>query len=275
MRKFILYSVLAVVLLGSCIRRPDGVLSDKEMAPVIADLELAEAYAKTSHSGLDNSKNRALVDYVLAKHGITREQFDSTMSWYGRNADAYYELCDVVDKELSKRKRQVSGSRSIEVETSDLWPYSRQSMISRKSGSDAFEFSLPTSDVSAGQRVNLKLRINDAVTGTALLGVEYDNGQKEYMFRRMNMARRLNLTLQTDTGHTVSRIFGNFMVSDRKHLPVWLDSIYLTTLPYDTLEYYSISGQRRFSDPKARRKPVLMEEESDSVSHSQPEMNRR
>lgn len=256
------------MLSASCIRRPEGILSDREMAPVIADLELAEAYVKTSHGGLNSLQNRALVDYVLAKHGLTRAEFDSTMSWYGRNADAYYELCDVVDKELSKRKREISGSKSIEVETSDLWPYSRQSYVSRRSGYDGFEFSVPTSDVGNGQRVNLKLRINDPVSGSALLGVEYDDGQKDYMFRALSSAKRLNLVLQTDTGRRVSRIFGNFMVSDRERLPLWLDSIYLTSLPYDTLEYYSISGQRSFREPQGRRKPRVSPNAADSTAVS-------
>lgn len=257
-------SALGLVFLSSCVDRPEGVLSDRKMVPVVADMILAEAYGKETLS--ENEMTRqALVEYVLKKHGVSHEEFDSTMAWYGRNDDAYYEMCDLVEKELAAKRRKTEGQTSIEEESSDLWPYSRQSMISVLSNSNAFDFSLPTTEVGRGERINLKLRMNNMVDGTALLGVEYDNGVRSYLTRQLGSSKRVDLTLQTDTGLVVNRIFGHFILSGADRLPLWLDSISLAKLPYDTMQYYSIHMQRANREPKTRR-PVFKPATPDSIS---------
>lgn len=253
----------AMVLCGACIRRPEGVQSDKKMVQVVADLELAEATLHTFPSGASDDVRRSLVDYVIAKHGMTREEFDTTMAWYGRNVDEYYELCDKVEKELNVKRRKMSKGSQIDLESSDLWPYRRMALISPLSNSNSFDFSIPTVDVKPGQRVELKLRMNGSAEGNAILGVEYSDGSMQYVNRSLSPTRRLSMTLQTDTAQTVGRIFGNMVVKERSQLPLWIDSISLTVLPYDTLEYYNIYGQKTFRQPVQRRKPVIEEPAED------------
>lgn len=262
MRTFmVVASLFGVMLISSCVRRPSGILSDSKMAPIIADITLAEAYAKETGDAGQNNRE-AFLEYILRKHGVSHAQFDSTMAWYGRNSDAYYEMCDLVENELVARRRKTEGRTSIEEESSDLWPYSRQSLISRLSASNAFDFSVPTTEVGRGERVSLKLRMNNIVDGDALLGVEYDNGQRSYLTRQLGSGKRLELVVQTDTGMTVSRIFGHLLVNGTDRLPLWLDSISLAKLPYDTMQYYSIHMQRSNATPRARRPIVNMEKDS-------------
>lgn len=250
---FVILNILVLGLLSSCVKRPDDVLSDKDMASVVADLKLAEAYMQTQTHASTTRNKEEIVEYIMAKHGLTRAQFDSTMSWYGRNMDSYYAMCELAEKELMKKKRKVAGSTSIEVETSDLWPYQRQAFMSSLSGSDAFQFSLPTSDVQKGQRINLKFRLNNGATGNALLGVEYDDGEKVYFARTLHQSKKVDLVFQTDTGKTVTRVYGNFLLADKQLMPLWLDSIYLQVLPYDTTQYFNIYAQRHYRNPTHRR----------------------
>ncbi len=270
LRRSYILALASVALLGSsCIRRPDGVQSDKKMVPVIADLELAEAYMQTQRSTDNGDQRAATVDRIISEHGLTRAEFDTTMAWYGRNIDSYYELCSMVEKELARRRQKVSGGKSMEMESSDLWPYSRQSLLSRLSGSDAFEFSIPTVDVESGQRIELKLRMNGNTDGMAMLGVEYDNGTKGYFTRTISNSR-LKLSFQTDTALKVTRIFGNLLLKDEATMPLWIDSIYLSALPFDSLEYYKIHSQRTFRDPVQRRRPrEEMAAASDTVTDNE------
>lgn len=267
MRKRSLY-ISAALLLGcvattGCIRRPEGVQTDKKMAPVVADLELAEAYVNKTHG--NDSVKEALVSYIIRKHGLTREEFETTMDWYGRNVDKYYELTDLVEKELTLRKREVSGGRSLEIESTDLWPYSRMMVLSPLSGSNALEFSVPTADVAPGDKVRLRLRLPDRADFTAILGVEYDDGSKGFVHRILNGTKKIDITYQTDTALNVSRIFGNMMTGPDSEGMVWMDSISLGTLPFDSLDYYNIHSQRRYMEPKGRRKPKKVE--SDSIAN--------
>ncbi|MDE7402899.1 MAG: DUF4296 domain-containing protein [Muribaculaceae bacterium] len=239
---------------SSCIRRPSGVLSDKEMASLTADLELAEGYMAVN-SISDDRTRIALTDYVIAKHGLTRAEFDTTMSWYGRNMDAYSDMLKLASKELEQRHSKLTGRQQNNNPIGDLWQGSRRIVISPLSGRNWMDFSYPAGEVGKGERLLLRMRLASNSNGIAQLGVEYSDGLMGYITRTLNNTREVKVELQTDTGHTVTRIFGNLMLSDRLTQPMRIDSISLTTQPYDSTEYYSIYGQRDFRYPTRRRTP--------------------
>lgn len=240
----LLSAAVLIMVAVACVHRPEGVLSDKKMAPVVADLELAEVYIERLPESKARDQRDRVVEYVIAKHGISREEFDSTMSWYGRNVDDYYKFCDLVEKELQKKKRKVSGSTSIEIETSDIWPYPRKLYLSLLDDSKGFTFDIPTATIESGNRLNMLFKLNNQASGNMLLGVEYDKGPNSYVSKKIRESKRVDLTLQTDSARTVTRVFGNFMLLDSRRLPLWLDSIYLKALPFDSVEYFKIHSQR-------------------------------
>lgn len=253
MHKILSFLLVSILVCSACVRRPSGVLSDNEMVPVVVDLELAEAYLKDMHGSMNDNQKKGLMEYVLDKHGLTQAEFDSTMAWYGRNADMYYELCDKVEKELLVRQRKTIGKNPIIGNVSEnLWPYYNQSFMSRLSGSNALEFSFPVADLSAGDRLNFKFRINALTDGATVFGVEYEDGVKSYLYRDVTSSKRVEMSLQTDSAKRVNRVFGHFLVSDAGRLPIWLDSISLTKLPFDSMQYYNIHLQRSFKDPLQR-----------------------
>lgn len=237
--------LLLILSLTGCIKRPKGVLSDKQMAPVIADLELAEAYMQTKRSA-GTSEKEALTEYVLEKHGVSRAVFDSTMSWYGRNIDNYQDLYKEVDKIIEMRRSEIAGVPLEEIDNTetDLWTYSRHAMISRNSSADALSFSIPSINMEKGERVEWHLRLRGSAQGFALLGVEYEDGERAYVNSSVRSSRKLNIKLQTDTTRRVSRLFGNLWFDSSTSLPVWVDSISLIRLPFDSLEYYNVHAQR-------------------------------
>lgn len=251
MKRLILPLLLISLALASCVKRPSGVLSDKKMTKVVADMELADAYIKSNPSGDVGSKSEAIEAYVLEKHGVSRAEYDSTMAWYARNVDDYYQFCNLVDKELRLRRSKISGASLSD--TPDLWPYSRQAVISALSGSNALEFDFPSNDVEAGERVKFKFRINKPAFGSAILGVEYEDGLMSFSTRSLSSTKKLDITLQTDTAKKVTRIFGHMLLRDKNVLPLWLDSISLTKLPFDSMEYYNMYGQRAYKFPVKRR----------------------
>lgn len=88
-----LYISVSLMLLSSCDKRPKGVLSDDEMVRLIADIEVAEVYMQQHNSGYYNDSVRdSAVQWALERHGLTKADFDSTMTWYGRNIDEYRDL---------------------------------------------------------------------------------------------------------------------------------------------------------------------------------------
>lgn len=251
MRRFLKQGIgtLGICLLAAgCVQHPKGVMTDKKMAPVLADMELAEAYIN-SMPGCNPKEREAMMNDIIEKHGLTRSQFDSTMAWYGRNVDAYSDLLDLTDRELKKKSSQkLKGQEapdSKNTNENDLWTGSRMSVVSPLSGLDSYNFSLPVSELKPGQRLALKMRLSEARGGYIMIGVAYENGTYGYASRGLSGSRRVDLVLQTDTGMRVKSIFGNLQFTDPKpERPLWIDSISLKALDYDSTQYYNIHGQR-------------------------------
>lgn len=242
--------LLALLLLSgaSCIRRPKGVKSDSDMVPVIADMTLADIYLRTV-SGNSDEQREALTEYVLRKHGMTRAEYDSTMVWYARNTDEYYELTEKVNEQLSRRQRKLKGVSADTEVANDLWPYPRMAVMSPLGAYDGFNFSMATSDVEKGERLKFKMRFNGSIDGDAIFGVEYENGVSSFVTNSLR-GPKLEMLLQTDTANTVKRIFMNLTTDNELKKTVWADSISLTALPFDSLQYYQIHSLRRYNPPR-------------------------
>lgn len=252
-----LYNILACAMLliccSACIQRPKGVKSERQMIPVVTDMTLADTYLRTV-GGNSPEQREAMMDYVLKKHGMTRAEYDSTMVWYARNVDEYYELTDKVNKELAKKQRKMKGVSVDEMQAGDLWPYPRFAVMSPLGAYDGFNFSIPTADIEKGERLKLKMRFNGAVEGDAILGVEYENGVSNFQTSSLR-GSRLEMNLQTDTALKVKRIFLNMVTENELKRTILADSISLAALPFDSVQYYQIHSLRRYAPP-TRRKPV-------------------
>lgn len=258
---------IGALLLGSCVKRPDKVLSDDDMAPIIADMEIAEAYAQANPGTInDQEKREQLIEGVLRKHGVSREVFDSTMSWYARNSDEYYDLYERVDKQIARRRKDFTGVSTSEDAVGEIWPYSRRALIAAESGERALSFSIPAEQLDKGSRLVWKLRLRSMPSNAFVtFGVSYSDGTASFISRPAQSARKIELSLQTDTARSVSSIFGNLSLPSVTDLPLWIDSISLRPLPFDSLEYYNINSQRRYFKP-SRFKPKKEAENPDSVS---------
>lgn len=254
----------AFLIASACNKRPEGVLSDKEMVGLIADMEVAESYLQThNHSYYNDSTRDKVLQYILDRHGLDKAGFDSTMVWYGRNIDEYRDLLSKVDKELQHRAKSVKGTSLDEIVKSDLWPYSRHYIMSSLSENNLLQFSIPGSDITSGDRLSWEMRINSILEGMALMGVEYENGLKAYTYASTGGTRKMSLNLQTDTSQTIKRVFGQVKVNELSLQPIFIDSVSLKSLPFDSLEYYKINSQRIFRGPIKMKSKT---EKTDSLS---------
>lgn len=247
-----------LVLVAGCNKRPKGVLSDKEMVQLMADMEVAEIYIQENSNVMySDSMRDKTVQFILEKRGIDKAQFDSTMTWYGRNIDVYQELYKKVDVELGRRLKKAVGEESAEQvkSGSDLWPYSRHLVMSELANSNALVFSFMSDQIEKGDKLNFKLRAKGLDTSSAMLGVDYENGLSTYSFSNQVSTEKIDLSLQLDTMSKVKRIYGYFRPKKSLQSPVWLDSIALERVPYDSTQYYKIFSQRKVYIPQ-KRQPV-------------------
>ena len=257
----IVYLSYISIILSSCSDRPENVPSDSKMVNIMADIEMAQAYIQNKGYRNNTQENRErILEYVLEKNGMTRADFDSTLSWYGRHIDKYDDLYVKVDKELARRESKISGN-NMETLSNDLWPYSRHLVISSKSSNDNLVFNLPGNELGKGDFLTWKFRMNTPADGNAIFGVRYSNGRVSYVNQSLN-GDNIEITLQTDTALAVKEIFGNLRVKMVRSF-VGLDSLTLTSAPFDSTLYYRIHSVRNYYGPKSKRKSV---EKIDSIS---------
>lgn len=101
-----IYITLFLLLLSSCISRPDYVLDEESMIDVLADVHRSEALLElqqvnTSFSNNDEYK-KSVMAAVLVKHGVTRAQYDSSLVWYGQNLASLVRVYSKVQKRLDE-----------------------------------------------------------------------------------------------------------------------------------------------------------------------------
>lgn len=238
--RYIIPLAATMLLSMACDRRPAGVLSEGKTTEVLSDLQVAEAYIQMhggEYSGIE--ARRALKLQILKDHGVTEEEFDKTIDWYGHNIDRYSKLYEKVARRIESSKRDMEGTADASVESKDLnslWPYSQMTMLSELSTSDGIRFSLSPS-FSKGDKIEWSMRLSKVANIDVLLGVEYSDGGMSYSQRSFGGSQKVSMKLQTDSTKEVRRLFGSLTVADRTSLPLWIDSIAVRTTPLNSENY--------------------------------------
>lgn len=124
-----LFLALSLVLLSSCEKRPDNILSKGKMRSVLYDYHLAQGMINELEGGHEQEGN-AYIDAVFAKHGITVAQFDSSMVWYNAHNEELQDIYRDLKKQFTARHEELqllTGSNETAVfataggDTTNIW----------------------------------------------------------------------------------------------------------------------------------------------------------
>ena len=244
----------AAMLIAGCSDRPKEILPENDMVELMADLELAEAYIRSAGPELSDNDRKSIPEAVMAAHGVSKAQLDTTLAYYGRNADEYMELFDKVDKHIAERRRKIDGNVPDTGGNADnIWPYPSMIRFASVNATDGLVFSIPSDGISGGERLEWKLRTSSPLDAEGIFGVDYSDGTSSFIKRHFGGSRGVSLTLQTDTGRTPKRIYGVYRLTDSRTM-AWADSIMLLHMPYDSATYYKVNQQYRYYGIKERKK---------------------
>lgn len=130
-------ALLAVVLSGCRLRRPDDVLSPKRMEQFLYDYHLAQAVGAELPKE-ERYTSQAYIDWAYSKNGITKSEFNTSLVWYTRNpkelAKIYKHLSNRIDDEYKSVSRALSQieKKSFTVLSGDsvnLWYLDRTALL--------------------------------------------------------------------------------------------------------------------------------------------------
>lgn len=272
-----LWCILVLLVVVACSDRPKMVVDDDTMVDLLVDIHRGDAYlASGSASFVTDSAKKVLRQSILKKHGVTQEQFDSSLNWYGHNIDHYVKLYAEVEKKLevhleNARLRAESSGEMIAAKSDDasnLWRGAPIKRISKIEDTHFISFELDSAaGIVAGDRVHWQFRKSNVTSDMQMfIGVEYDDSCTSYITRAFTQTTTTcKLTLQTDTCKTLKRIYGyaHFFPEDKEI--IFIDSIRVEKMPFVESNYSQILSQRNFDPMQKLREKKAQSEQADSI----------
>jgi hypothetical protein len=224
---------------ASCHRTPDGVLSQEEMAQLLADIHLADAIVQDRRMGqLDSDSLRQTVkNAVLAKHGVTQAQLDSSFHWYGHNLPRYIEVYERVDTILGDSLRAINMAAHQELtaaagDSVNVWYLPQSVTFSQRSASTFVTFSIDADSTwERGDVYQWQMTVennNSPLHLTMLVDYANHNGTTEVLEgAEVKEPGRASVEFRLDSTMNAKRIYGFMQLSPREGERAFVDSIKL------------------------------------------------
>lgn len=226
----------------ACSRTPSNVIDPDDMAEVLADMYIAESVVDMNrHQYVSDSSRRLLKQSVLAAHGFTSGDFDTSMVWYGHNYSTYNEVFDRTIEILEKKSSE-AGTAILEANATfygdsvDIWGASRYTIISPRMPSKYVKFDVEGDENSEpGDFYTWRVKLVDNTVRSIrwYMIANYSDSTSEYLSSSTTSMGWNEMTFATDSTRTIKDISGYFeIVTDsesesNKVTDIWLDSISL------------------------------------------------
>lgn len=255
----ILLSVFASSLIVACTRVPGYVVKPDKMAEVMADLHTAECVVDMNYAKYNtDSLKQVLKQSVLAKHGITTEQLDTSFMWYGAHLDKYIDVYEGAEEILKKRLEEngaiaaAAASASVSGDSVDVWNGSRMLAVAANSPSRYVVFSLKKdANWKPGDNYTWKGKFfNNTQGGRWGIIVEYDDGDMELLNVDFNGDGWKELAFVGDTTRMASNIYGVLEMNPQGTTRVYVDSMQLVRGRHDPNRQGLKYRQRIYRIPK-------------------------
>lgn len=234
--------ILAAAMFTACSGRPGKVLGKEDMAQLMADINLAESVVENNQKNFPNdSTKQAFLQSIYAKHEVTSEEVDSSLSWYGYHIEKYLEVYDrtieILEDRLTKQEElagaSVDGVQEItgemEGDSVDVWPGIRFRRFSASMPSDNITFNLSNDrNWESGDVYTLRSKIMDNRGPLRYtIAVDYSDGKREYLSKSLSGDGWHEMRFVLDSAKIAQRVYGTITYESLRGEIVYIDSISL------------------------------------------------
>lgn len=270
----------AVLLLPACSSKPDMVLDEDEMIDLLTDIHKSEAIIETNPQKFMGDSLKAVVrQSVFAKHGVTQEEYDSSIVWYGHNVGKYIKVYDGVIAALEDEELELAQAESpkgVKVkrvkkrypsagDSADIWDKERSWILMPQYHRSIIRFDISQKpDDRSGDFYTFTYRLRNAATSVkAFIGADYYDGTTSFAYRTSGVEGESQLKLQCDSTKRVKRVYGYISAEPAARECIYVDSIMLlrTRLNADA---YRVFDLQKWSGPKAISPAALKKKAADN-----------
>lgn len=232
--------LLSLLLLASCSKAPGYVISQDKMARVMADVYMGDAVVENAPRDWNNdSLRQVFLQSIYAKHGVTAEQVDTSLIWYGHNIQAYMDMCtqaeEILQKRIEEAERQGGKidrnvrTTSIDGDSVDVWPGVKNRRNMANMPSEYLTFALSSDrNWDRGDRYTLSVKgLNTRRPVVLNVAVDYNDGTSEYTTLSAPAENMNRLLLVLDSAKVATSVYGMIHYSPAMDEISYLDSITL------------------------------------------------
>ncbi len=215
---YIPFLLLLLLLTLSCNENSEGVIPPEQMEEILFDYHLTQGIIDIQPPE-DFTHNQRYLDAVFTNHGVTEQQFDSSMIYYTREAKQLKQMYVNLNRRFTEiedaLKLQSGGSDPLlgltaSGDTANIWTSGTTIVLRPSSLQNKYIFTLQNDSTLFLRRDKIRLLLNAAFfkeiaedhNSYVQLGItlEYQSGKTIGMNRTVNSNTNVELDLTADDG---------------------------------------------------------------------------
>ncbi len=258
----LLYAASAL-LFASCDRTPDYVIKPDDMASLLVDIHKGEGVVDLNSSAYrSDSARKVLKQSIYMRHGVTAEQVDTSLVWYGHNIEKYIEVYDKViaqlEKELKDADVAASGEKvqlAVVGDSVDAWNDSRYRRFAYGYPSDNLKFSFRRDENwEDGDVYTWRMFVSNRQSPIRLtIGADYNDGTTDYVTTTVSSDGWSEVVFPSDTARSLRYVYGMMALDPKRGEIAYVDSITLVRTRFNP-DSYSRGQVRHYSNGKKENK---------------------
>lgn len=256
--KKLVYVIIVLLVLAACSHDPDYVIGEKKMVDVLVDVHKAEAVVESNYNIYNNTADKKkLREAVFLKHGITQEQFDTNLVWYGHHIEDYMKIYEQVIERLKAENDEAkkllaeenSQTMSQPGDSVDVWKQKRAHIFDTRQASNLLAFDIaPDENFRTRDYFELRFKVallpKLAVKPQVYMAIRHRNNDVVYNQTNVDKEGWCTLPLQSDSASSLLRLYGYVVLPMQSvQTTVYIDSLSLIRRHYND-HIPAVSGQK-------------------------------
>lgn len=240
----VVIALFAGIFSASCSRKPKAVLNQKEMENLLLDMHILEGSIRASDMDYGHEEEKAAYYKALFnKYGISKEEFDSCLSWYTKHPKQFERIYANVITRLDLLRQDVEKGKYHPVDSmamsgsENLWNLPVKYIFTKDSARNKLHFEIENPDLLANDMYELSFLHRVAPSDSSLnqhvvMYVNYLNGYVDSIFSKTNndsTLRRYTLKFKARKNLKIKSLSGYILGNDSSagKMDAFIDSIKL------------------------------------------------
>ena len=252
--------LLLFIAFASCVNIPKGVIRMDKMENILVDIHTAEAISDQFSNEYNTAEQKQrIAAEMLKKNGVTKAEFDSSLSFYSTRLDLYMKIYQKVSERLNAQKELLSESvlayeRALLTpygDSVDIWNKNNQLILVPGLTANKFHEIKVDSNFRDGDKLVLNFKINNAPIDSssyilAILGKSNATEKVTAKSENINKPGWANIEIEDNSYKEGENIYVtySFVSRNRKESEIYIDSIslYRYHKPKETVEADSLAN---------------------------------